>query len=970
MRKTILILITFAFLLNSFGSVPSYAEDFRLPAPGVMVHLSPQMSPPILKGIKVYPDNPFKFEFIMDQGDSHENSNQLKEQSYKLIKYFLASLTTPKKDLWVNLSPYEKDRIIPQSFGLTEMGRDLLAEDYMLKQITASLIYPEDKVGKEFWKRIYEEAYKKFGTTNFPINTFNKVWIVPEKAVVYENSKTYTAFVVESKLKILLEQDYLSLEKHEGIQSKDSQGKESNQIGNHIVREIIIPELAKEVNYGKNFSQLRQVYNSLILATWYKKKIKDSILEMVYADKNKIAGIKINDPEEKERIYKRYLQAFKKGTYNFIKEEIDPITRAITPRKYFSGGEELIDIDAAMKVINKVPDSAMLGNYIEIKAYMAMINHSIFHSISPVKFYGIVTTVAAISALVAIGLYRKEKDLRNNYNNLLKAYLRKPWKKLSWKESLFIRQYGPKSIRKVLDLHAYRIAKGESFASLFRSRQSPETIKLLKGSPDYGAAKVVRVAPSSGSSVSKASKPAVELTPEQKRRKIESSLIALFIQNPVEFDSWDAMIQQFTTISQWSLSEIETALMKHTNPSEFTKYRVPFTNYENFREIFNLIRLNQILKQIDKNGINDFNERNDFLYAAINKSKDWESFHEWLVNFTGDLQIANRLDQRIAGLYVVDNDNKRYSSFQNFYRQMRFIFFARQLTDPHLLGSVEYKDLIIEEAIQYTGLSRMEITSHLNRMIELYSKPHVVPISIPTVPVSMDIEPETIDRTPLSVQVGVSEYLTNAPEATLMIYRASATKNWLPKNGELINDGFLSPEALAVLRKLKNKKYEYFDYPGIYRLPGDGKNMYVRYYPPKKGRTEGVAVIFAYASKSDLHASQDTSTLNASFRRLLDYFHTLSYENLIPDLLEPVYDEAMLVSIKGKQTSKNIERTIPTGGIDLTNNEYLQAQNSGNSIKLHLNQAQLAQLQNTLGIRPLIVNIQPLKNIGTFLNNV
>jgi len=61
-------------------------------------------------------------------------------------------------------------------------------------------------------KRIYEEAVKKFGTTNIPVNTFNKVWIVPEKAVVYENTKTKTAYVVESKLKVMLEEDYLSLE--------------------------------------------------------------------------------------------------------------------------------------------------------------------------------------------------------------------------------------------------------------------------------------------------------------------------------------------------------------------------------------------------------------------------------------------------------------------------------------------------------------------------------------------------------------------------------------------------------------------------------------------------------------------------------------------------------------------------------------------------------------------------------------
>ena len=174
-----------------------------------MVHLSPPLDPPILKGIKVHPENPFRFDFILDKGD-----NSLPVDASKLIKYFLASLTIPEKDLWVNLSPYEKNRIIPQSFGLTEMGRDLLAEDYMLKQITASLIYPEDSIGKNFWKRIYEEAEKKFGTTNIPVNTFNKVWIIPEKSSgLHENAKAGTAYIIESKLKVMLEQDYLALSK-------------------------------------------------------------------------------------------------------------------------------------------------------------------------------------------------------------------------------------------------------------------------------------------------------------------------------------------------------------------------------------------------------------------------------------------------------------------------------------------------------------------------------------------------------------------------------------------------------------------------------------------------------------------------------------------------------------------------------------------------------------------------------------
>ena len=351
LRRIISLLITVCFTVTGFNIPLVQAQDFFLPVPGVMVHLSPPFNPPILKGIKVHPDNPFRFDFILDKGDSETGNDQLKDESSKLIKYFLASLTIPEKDLWVNLSPYEKDRIIPNSFGLTEMGRDLLAEDYMLKQITASLIYPEGEVGKKFWKRIYEAAVKKYGTTDIPVNTFNKVWIVPEKAIVFENSKAGTAYVVESKLKVMLEQDYLSLEKHESIQFKQAQIRDTNQIGNQIVREIVIPELDKELNENKNFAKLRQVYNSLILATWYKKKIKDSILTQVYEGKNKVAGVSIDDPQEKEKIYQQYLKAFKKGAYNYIKEEIDPITQEIIPRKYFSGGMQFgSKMDDAMVV--------------------------------------------------------------------------------------------------------------------------------------------------------------------------------------------------------------------------------------------------------------------------------------------------------------------------------------------------------------------------------------------------------------------------------------------------------------------------------------------------------------------------------------------------------------------------------------------------------------------------------------------
>jgi hypothetical protein len=347
--KVTCILTVLPLMANLLGPIPlAGADDFPLPAPGVMVRLSPEFNAPVLKGIKVHADNPFRFDFILDQGDSSADQEQLKTEAAKLIKYFLTSLTIPEKDLWVNLSPYEKDRIIPHSFGLTEMGRDLLAEDYLLKQITASLIYPEDETGKRFWKRVYEEAAKRFGTTDVPVDTFNKVWIVPEKAVVYENAGAGTAFVVDSKLKVMLEQDYLAFEKNTISSGKDHK-TDVNALGSRIVREIVVPELTREVNEDKNFTRMRQVYNSLILAAWFKKKIKDSILSHIYDDRNKVAGVNIDDAAEKERIYGRYLTAFKKGVYSYIKEEQNALTREVVPRKYFSGGVAVFGyLDKAM----------------------------------------------------------------------------------------------------------------------------------------------------------------------------------------------------------------------------------------------------------------------------------------------------------------------------------------------------------------------------------------------------------------------------------------------------------------------------------------------------------------------------------------------------------------------------------------------------------------------------------------------
>ena len=313
-----------------------------------MVNLSPAFNPAVLQGIVIHPNDPLKFDFLVNKGEVLLNDEQKSVEYTKLIKYFLAALTIPDHDQWVNLSPYEKDRIITDDFGKTEMGRDLLGQDYILKQITSSLMYPESGIGKNFWDKVYAKAQEQFSNINISLNMFNKVWIVPDQVLVYEAGNT--AFVQSSHLRVMLEQDYVATQhNHSGERSPkgavEPKNQGTNSTTNRIIREVILPELEREVNQGKNFAQLRQVFSGMILATWYKRALKESLLGKVYADKAKVKGV--DQPAcrqagihcvDNDAIYQQYLDAFKKGVYNYIKEDTDKLTHQPIPRKYFAGG--------------------------------------------------------------------------------------------------------------------------------------------------------------------------------------------------------------------------------------------------------------------------------------------------------------------------------------------------------------------------------------------------------------------------------------------------------------------------------------------------------------------------------------------------------------------------------------------------------------------------------------------------------
>ncbi len=107
LNRLITLIALIAFIGTSILPVSlTHAQTLaNLPAPGTMIMPTPQFIPAVVKGIKIFPNNPLRFDFIIDTGNTDFGQDMFEQESAKLIKYFLASLTVPEDELWVNLSP-------------------------------------------------------------------------------------------------------------------------------------------------------------------------------------------------------------------------------------------------------------------------------------------------------------------------------------------------------------------------------------------------------------------------------------------------------------------------------------------------------------------------------------------------------------------------------------------------------------------------------------------------------------------------------------------------------------------------------------------------------------------------------------------------------------------------------------------------------------------------------------------------
>ncbi len=246
---------------------------------------------------------------------------EIKKKAQKSLEYFFIGLTLPDEKFWVNLNPKEPYRLLDSVLADTDLGRIMLYADLRLKKDTCELMNPnESAVGAQYWSRLYEKA-KQLGVTD-KIPVINQIWIVPGEAEAYEAENKLS--IIKSRLKVY------------AGESKGSDPLQDYALS--LMNELILPRLNRKVNESEVYADLREVYQALILARWYKEKFgTQQNLLLRNASYNIMKGAENDFPYQPDQIYRDYLSSFKKGEYSFG-GGLESFYPAMAIMRYFIGG--------------------------------------------------------------------------------------------------------------------------------------------------------------------------------------------------------------------------------------------------------------------------------------------------------------------------------------------------------------------------------------------------------------------------------------------------------------------------------------------------------------------------------------------------------------------------------------------------------------------------------------------------------
>jgi len=290
------------------------------------------------------------------------------------LQWFLIGLSLPDDRFWVNLNPWEADRIIDEDLGRTDLGRIMLEADFQMKKDFCKYQNPcESDAGERYWNMLEgkrEELVRKCmnmypgeieNVQNVLFAASTRHWIVPDKITGYGDGDEF--YIDDATLSIfsepVFEHSTFEIVNQLGTISEGCSASLSDateEYGKYVKEleeEMILPLVVEEVNTNSSYSNLRQVYCSLALAQWYKSRYRHGgHLFSDFIDSENLENLESKVSWSPEEIWTEYVQSYEEGEFYCEKEyqEGDYIITKI----YTAGGVDFLNIMEKISVIGSI----------------------------------------------------------------------------------------------------------------------------------------------------------------------------------------------------------------------------------------------------------------------------------------------------------------------------------------------------------------------------------------------------------------------------------------------------------------------------------------------------------------------------------------------------------------------------------------------------------------------------------------
>lgn len=295
---------------------------------------------------------------------------------------FLTGLSIPNDRFWVNLAPWEPDRIIDDELKGSEVGRIMLEADLQMKKDFSNYGNPcSSQIGKNFWmfldgKReiLVQQCMRKFpgeieDKDNIYFRPVTRHWIIPDKVYAYTNGNEI--YIINATLTISSEpvtdhatfavnnQDVKTLSRG-CLEELNGSAREFSHYAKELQDSMILPYVIADINHADKYEDLRNVYVALALAQWYKSRISpemDIFREGLSSSESDV--LNVLGPWDHRKIWEDYVYSFENGEYRCWENTTTKTTDGILFECQFrsEGGVEFYDInDKLVEIVGMPPE--------------------------------------------------------------------------------------------------------------------------------------------------------------------------------------------------------------------------------------------------------------------------------------------------------------------------------------------------------------------------------------------------------------------------------------------------------------------------------------------------------------------------------------------------------------------------------------------------------------------------------------